>query len=164
MLTVRTATDADLDRVMEIYEIARAFMIENGNPTQWADGYPQRELVQEDIRTGTCRVVCDGEKVCGVFALLAGDDPWYRRIENGQWRNDEPYLAIHRIASDGTRHGVFQCAVNFAKERCDNVRIDTHRDNRVMQKLILKHGFIRCGTVFVAGDSPRIAYQWTREA
>ena len=164
MLTVRTATDADLDRVMEIYEIARAFMIENGNPTQWADGYPQRELVQEDIRTGICRVVCDGEKVCGVFVLLAGDDPWYRRIEGGQWRNDEPYLAIHRIASDGTRHGVFQCATDFAKERCNNVRIDTHRDNRVMQKLILKSGFIRCGTVFVAGDSPRIAYQWTREA
>ena len=131
---------------MEIYETAREFMIRNGNPTQWEDGYPQRELVREDIRTGICRVICDGETPCGVFAFLEDEDPWY-----------------HRIGSDGTRHGIFRCASDYAKALCDNVRIDTHENNHIMQKLITGAGFVHCGTVFVAGDSPRIAYQWTRE-
>lgn len=149
---------------MQIYETAREFMIRNGNPTQWEDGYPQRELVQEDIRTGICRVICDGESICGVFAFLEDEDPWYRRIEDGQWKNDEPYVAIHRIGSDGTRHGIFRCAADYAKEHCDNVRIDTHKNNHIMQKLITGAGFTHCGTIFVVGNSPRIAYQWTREA
>ena len=163
-MTVRKAVPAELDRIMEIYSVAREFMIENGNPTQWEGGYPQRELVEEDIRTGICHVICDGEALCGVFALLDGDDPWYRRIVDGKWKNDAPYMAIHRIASDGTRRGVFRCAADYVAERCDNIRIDTHENNHIMQKLITGYGFVRCGTVFVAGDSPRIAYQWTREA
>ena len=161
-MEIRKATLNDVPRMMEIYASARRFMVDNGNPTQWEDGYPQRELVQEDIRTGICRVICDGEEVCGVFALVADDDPWYRRIEDGHWRNDEPYVAIHRIASDGTRRGIFRCAADYAAERCDNIRIDTHKNNHIMQKLITGYGFVRCGTVFVAGNSPRIAYQWTR--
>lgn len=164
MLTVRKATAADLEKIMQIYETAREFMIRNGNPTQWEDGYPQRELVGEDIRTGICRVICDGETPCGVFAFLEDEDPWYRRIEDGQWSNDEPYVAIHRIGSDGTRHGIFRCAADYAKAHCDNVRIDTHKNNHIMQKLITGAGFTHCGTIFVVGNSPRIAYQWTREA
>ena len=163
MLTVRTATDADFDRIMEIYGIAREFMIQTGNPNQWADGYPEEELVREDLRTGICRVICEGETIRGVFALLSGDDPWYRVIADGKWLNDDPYVAIHRIASDGEAHGVFHCAAEYCKALCDNVRIDTHDDNRVMQHLISKNGFTHCGTVFVRGNSPRIAYQWTRE-
>ena len=163
MLEVRKATDADFDRIMEIYAIARAFMIRNGNPTQWEDGYPQRDLVREDLRKGICRVICEGDILHGVFALFEGDDPWYHRIEDGQWLNDEPYVAIHRIASDGQTHGVFRCAAEHCKALCDNVRIDTHENNHAMRHLIEKNGFVHCGTVFVVGNSPRIAFQWTRE-
>ena len=43
MLTIRKAEKADLDKIMDIYDTARAFMRKSGNPTQWAGGYPPRE-------------------------------------------------------------------------------------------------------------------------
>ena len=39
-LAVRTATENDLPRILEIYAIARDFMRANGNSSQWGDGYP----------------------------------------------------------------------------------------------------------------------------
>jgi hypothetical protein len=48
-LQIRKATLDDLDRLMEIFEEARRFMCRTGNPNQWINGYPQRELIQEEI-------------------------------------------------------------------------------------------------------------------
>ena len=47
---IRRAKPADLDEILEVYRFARQFMVENGNPTQWKDGYPSREMLEEDIR------------------------------------------------------------------------------------------------------------------
>ena len=87
---------------------------------------------------------------------------WYYTYENGEWLNDNPYVTIHRIASDGKIRGIFACAVDYCRNFCDDVRIDTHESNLVMQGLIEKNGFQRCGTIYVADGSPRIAYQWSR--
>ena len=46
---IRPATPADLDRLMEIFEAARRFMVSTGNPNQWINGYPQRGLIAEEI-------------------------------------------------------------------------------------------------------------------
>ena len=48
-MQVRLTTEADLERVMEIYHGAQAFMAAHGNPTQWRNVYPTPEIVQEDI-------------------------------------------------------------------------------------------------------------------
>ncbi len=40
-----------------------------------------------------------------------------------------------------------------------NFRIDTHNDNKIMQHVIEKNGFIRCGIIYVKDGSPRIAYE-----
>ena len=55
---------------------------------------------------------------------------------------------------------IFHRAADFAKHQADNVRIDTHENNLIMQRLIKKHGFVRCGTIYVDDGSPRFAYQW----
>lgn len=147
---------------MEIYRFARDFMIRTGNPRQWGNTYPDEALIRADIQGGLCKVLYDETGVHGVFALLEGEEPTYRRIEDGAWLNDEPYVTIHRIAGDGQTHGLLQCAADYSKRLSANVRIDTHADNRIMQKLIERSGFQKCGTVFVRDGSPRIAYQWKR--
>lgn len=161
MLSVRKAAENDIGSIMKIYEHAREFMRNTGNPTQWGTSYPSRELIESDIRAGICRVVCDENAVRGVFALLEKPDPTYFHIENGAWLNDRPYIAIHRIAGDGKAHGVFRCAADHCKALCANVRIDTHADNRIMQRRIEENGFVKCGIIHTADGSPRIAYQWT---
>ena len=157
-MLIRKAEKSDLADIMKIYRYAQDFMIKSGNPNQWAHVYPSEELVKSDIESGVCNVICEGEKVHGVFVLKCGDDPTYKRIDDGQWLNNEPYVAIHRVAGDGEVHGLFRCASDYAKSCSDNVRIDTHNDNLTMQKLIMKNGYVKCGTIYVADGSPRIAY------
>ncbi len=99
----------------------------------------------------------------GVFALFSGEEPTYQNIENGKWINDDEYVTVHRIASDGKVRGIFKCAIDYCKSISDNIRIDTHKSNIVMQKLINQNDFTKCGIIHVADGSPRIAYQWQKK-
>ena len=47
----------------------------------------------------------------------------------------------------------------WCAERCDSLRADTHADNKIMQHILEKNGFARCGIIHVADGTPRIAYQ-----
>lgn len=159
---VRKAEKKDIDTIMDIYRIAQDIMIESGNPTQWGHSYPARELIEQDIEDGVSYVICKDCEIHGVFALFDKDEPTYEYIENGQWLNDDAYLTVHRIAGDVKSHGIFKCAVDYCKSISDNIRIDTHKNNRIMQKLIERNDFKKCGTIYVRDESARIAYHWTK--
>ena len=88
-----------------------------------------------------------------------GEDPTYRHIYDGAWLNDEPYGVIHRMATSGKQKGVSEACINWCFQRCGNIRVDTHRDNKVMQHILTKHGFQRCGIIYVKNGTERIAYQ-----
>ncbi len=159
-MLVRPAVSADLDEILRIYAAAKAFMDASGNPTQWVNGYPGRSLLEADIRQGQCYVCQNGDQLCGVFVLALGEDPSYQVIEDGAWLNDRPYGTIHRLGSDGSCPGVFRAALAFSRAVIPDLRIDTHRDNHVMQHLIVSSGFRRCGIIHTCDDhTPRIAYQ-----
>ncbi len=96
-MTVIKATADLLDEIMQIYASAQRFMVESGNPTQWAVGHPSRETAERDIALGQSYAVIDGGKVVGVFAFILGQDPTYKDID-GAWLSDAPYGTIHRIA------------------------------------------------------------------
>ena len=161
-LKIRKALPGDLDTIMRIYRNAQEFMISVGNPTQWGHFYPEEDMITEDIEKGISLVIYDDSGVHGVLALCEGDEPSYQYIEGGKWLNNESYVTVHRIAGDGVVHGVFDCAIGYCKEAYDNIRIDTHDDNKIMQKLITRSGFQRCGTIYVFDGTPRIAYHWTK--
>lgn len=154
---IRKANPSDLPRLMEIYAIARAYMKASGNPHQWGDSRPEQLVLEKDIALGQLYVVEDSADIHGAFALILGTDPTYAVID-GAWLDDSPYVTIHRLAGDGTG-GIFAAAVNFAREKSDSVRIDTHADNATMHHLLEKHGFVRCGTIWLENGDPRIAYQ-----
>lgn len=160
-MRVREARTEDIDRIIDIYAIAKQYMDANGNETQWKAGYPGRKVIEDDIAKGWAYVCVDKDVIHGVFEFFQSPDPAYQEIE-GAWRNDRPYGTIHRVAGSGEAKGVFETAVNYAKERCDNVRMDTHRNNHTMQHLLKKHGFERCGTIHLEDGEERWAYQYTR--
>lgn len=158
-MNIRKAAPMDLDTIMNIYSHARQFMRETGNPTQWGDGHPKQELIEQDILQGICYVCEDSQGIQGVFALILGDDPTYTYIEDGKWLNDNPYGTIHRIASRRSGKGVAAECFAWCFNVIPNLRIDTHEDNKVMQHLVEKFGFIKCGIIYVHDGSPRVAYQ-----
>lgn len=162
MLEMRTARAEDIDRIMQVYAAAQDYMIASGNPTQWRRAYPARELIEADVAAGRCRVITEGGEIHAVTAICEGEDPAYPGIV-GKWLNDAPYIAIHRIASDGKVRGVFRFVAGECKRISDDVRVDTHENNRKMRENIAACGFVRCGTVFMADGSPRLAFHWSRE-
>lgn len=160
VLTIRKAELYDLNSIMPIFDRARQFMIQAGNPTQWADGYPERSFMENEIVAGHCYVFIDGVgKTVATFCYIEGDDPTYHVIEGGKWLNDAPYAVLHRLASDGSYSGIADLCLNWCFTQTSNLRVDTHQDNKVLQHILLKHGFKYCGIIYVRNHSPRLAYQ-----
>lgn len=157
---IRKAVSEDIDQLMMIFDKARNFMIQTGNVSQWINGYPQRELIETEIEKGHCFVYVDEtQKVIATFCFIQGPDPTYDIIENGKWLSDKPYYVIHRLASDGSCKGIATACINWCLSHTDCLRADTHADNKVMQHLLEKNGFKRCGIIYVSNGTPRIAYQ-----
>lgn len=159
--TFRKATAEDLDRIMQLIEYGRQKMCQSGNTRQWADGYPTRETLSQDIFAGNSLLLEEDDMPIATFALVPGPDITYRDIYEGEWLNDGPYCVLHRMASMSGKHHVFSDVLDYCFTRTDNIRIDTHRDNTVMQHLILKYGFHYCGIIYLPDGTERLAYQRT---
>ena len=163
-MRIRKSSGQDLNRIMEIYGLARQFMADHGNPNQWGPtNWPPEALIRKDIGDGSSYVcVNDADKIIGTFFFTHGADiePTYRKITDGSWLDDSPYGVVHRIASDHSEKGVGAFCINWAYGQCGHLRIDTHGDNIVMQNLVRKLGFVHCGTIYVEEDPyPRLAFE-----
>lgn len=162
---VRRSNMEDIPAMMELYAQARVFMREHGNPNQWDENYPSRELLEKDIAFGNSYIVEDDEKnLAATFAFIKGEDPTYYGIENGAWLNHEPYGTIHRLAGNPSCHGIASGCIGWCKSQIGNLRADTHEDNKIMQHLLEKNGFVRCGIIHLANGAPRIAYQFAGDS
>ena len=158
-LKIRQATNSDLNKLMDIFDAARKFMQATGNANQWINGYPQRELIAQEIASGHCYICLNEQETpVGTFCFIEGPDPTYSYIEGGNWLDEAPYWVIHRLASDNSCHGVFEACIKWCIQQTTNLRIDTHSDNKIMQHLLEKNGFTRCGIIYVSNGTPRIAY------
>ena len=155
---IKQATLSQLPHIMAIYAQARVFMAETGNPDQWGTAYPPEEMIRQDILKGKCYVNLENNTIRAVFYFAVEADPTYGYIE-GAWLNDAPYGVIHRIAVGENGKGVAAECFDFAYARCGNLRIDTHEKNIPMQRCLMKHGFTRCGIIYLEDGDPRIAYQ-----
>jgi hypothetical protein len=158
-MTIRHTTLNDLEEVMGIYAYARLQMKKNGNPNQWGDSRPAKETIENDIKGHNSFLITNDNGICGVFTFIIGIDPTYAVIENGQWLNDKPYGVIHRIASSGRCGGIMDFALNYCEAQIDNIRIDTYKDNAIMQHILERHSYIKCGTIYVEDKTARLAYQ-----
>lgn len=161
---IRPTEMKDLDTAMEIYDHARGYMRQNGNDRQWTGGYPGRELVAEDIRKGQSYLCCDEDGTpLAVFCFTVGEEPTYRKIYDGAWKNDAPYGVIHRLGTVAHRGGVCSFCLDWCWQQHPNLRADTHRINLPMQGCLEKNGFCRCGIIYLADGGERLAYQKTEE-
>lgn len=159
MISIRKSRVEDLERIMPVYEGAKRYMRNEGNMSQWTGGYPSEEVILRDIAAGNHYIAeRENGEVLAVFTFIIGEDPTYRVIE-GKWLDDAPYGTIHRIASTGAVSGMLGKCVDFCFSLIPNIRIDTHADNRSMLAGVTWLGFERCGIIYLADGSPRVAFQ-----
>ena len=148
-----------------IYDSAISFMRNTGNLYQWTEDYrPNRESIMDKLNKESFYEIVDDNKIIAVFALIFGTDDTYKVID-GNWLNDDDYVTIHMVAKRDGYNGIFKMIANFAKARAKNVRIDTHHDNKIMQRAILNNGFKYCGIIHIndKNHSPRMAYQFVKD-
>lgn len=157
---IRKATPADMAAIMHVVDAAKDIMRQSGNRHQWTDGYPSESVIMDDIHRGAAYVMEADAAVVAYFAFLPSPEPTYAKIYDGAWTDDIlPYHVVHRIASYPHVHGVFRHIMDFCFSHDRNIRIDTHRDNRIMQHCIARNGFRYCGIIHLANGDERLAYQ-----
>ena len=157
---IRKTKQTDIQTIMQVMEAAKGIMRQSGNMHQWGNGYPSEEVIAADMERDGSYVIEDDGEIVGYFAFLPSPDPTYYIIYDGAWLDDSlPYHVVHRIASYPHAHGIFGSIIDFCTSHDANIRIDTHRDNKIMQHNLLKHGFTYCGIIFLANGDERLAYQ-----
>ena len=157
---IRAARQSEIPDILNVMEAAKGIMRASGNPNQWKDGYPSREVILNDIERKAGFVVQDDGVIVAYFAFLPSPEPTYAYIEGGAWLDDTlPYHVVHRIGSIPESHGIFKDLMDWCFAQDPNIRIDTHRDNRIMQRCILRYGFRYCGVIYLANGDERLAYQ-----
>ena len=159
IMRIRKTVEADLCRIGEIYENAKKFMRESGNPNQWNSGTPNIETARADMEAGVGYVAVDDNDIGAVFMFSQGGEPTYAKIYEGAWLSDAPYGVIHRIAVAEQGKGIIGFCIDQCFDRCKNLRIDTHRDNLPMQRALTKRGFRYCGIIYLENGDERFAYQ-----
>lgn len=160
-----------MPQIMAIIAQAQAYLAEQGID-QWQSGYPDEPAMREDIRLGQGYVLAEGPQVLGIASIVFDGEPSYAEIFDGAWTTAEPYACIHRIAAGAAQRGkgvadaLMQGAEAVILARgMGSVRIDTHHDNRVMQRMLMRNGYVPCGTIYlppdVEGGAPRLALEKT---
>ena len=97
---------------------------------------------------------------CQLVSASSDNVVMHGRDIDGEWLDDTlPYHVIHRIASFPDAHGIFKSILDFSFAHESNIRIDTHKDNHIMQHNILKQRFTYCGIIHLASGDERLAYQ-----
>ena len=159
MMTIRKTTMADVAEAALLYDKAREFMRGSGNLEQWSSGHPNAEDIIKDIADASSYVCTEGDEIIGIFFFKVGNDHTYNKIYEGEWKNDEEYAVIHRVAVKYNGRGLADKIYAHCYSLHPNLRIDTHRDNIPMQRSLSKNGFEYCGIIYIDDGSERLAYQ-----
>ncbi|QZK89983.1 GNAT family N-acetyltransferase [Flavobacterium sp. CHNK8] len=138
----------------------------NDGSTQWQDGYPNPEIINNDILKGAGYVLVQEDQILGYTAIYFNDEPAYENIQ-GKWLTNNNFVVVHRIAI-----GESQIGKGFAKlilkyveqvaleENIYSIKADTNYDNLPMLRIFESLGYQYCGEVFFRG-SPRKAFEKT---
>lgn len=161
----RKATKKDIPRIMEIISSAQKYMKEN-KINQWQDGYPNESSIADDINSEKSYVLEDSGNIIATTYLSFDGESDYDKIYDGNWISNEKYGVVHRVAVDNDLKGqgmagrVFKFIENICYEKqVYDIKIDTHRDNKSMQRFLSKNGFEKCGIIYLKDNSERIAFE-----
>ena len=153
----RKSTSEDSSQIWDILKGAIERRKNDGSD-QWQDGYPNLEVIQQDIKKGIGYVLTDDETVVGYTAILINDEPAYNDLK-GNWLTNGDFVVVHRLAiSDdyigkGLAQKMMLYTEGFALQKnIFSVKVDTNFDNIPMLKIFEKLGYTYCGEVtFRAG-------------
>lgn len=164
-MELRKAFKSDANSIMNIIKQAQDYFKEQ-EIDQWQDNYPNYETVCNDITNNYGYVLLKDNIIVGTAAVSFDGEKTYEHIYDGEWISDGEYVVIHRIAIDSKYKGkglaslILENVEKICLEKnVHSIKIDTHRENLAMQKLLKKNGFKYCGIIYLEDGSERIAFE-----
>lgn len=162
------STISDLSVIMKIIGDAQQYLA-SLEIDQWQDGYPTEEQIELDIVNNDSFIIKNDEGIIiGTTVFTFNEETTYREID-GKWitDNNKPYGVIHRLAVDddyrkiGLAKFVFDTCENLVKNHktANSLRIDTHRENLGMQKLLKSRNYQYCGIIYLDSGDERLAFE-----
>lgn len=157
-LSYRPAVTGDIPDILKITDDARESLKRFG-VDQWQGPYPERYVFEADIDRKECFIILHGEETAGFFTLSVNEEEDYRNITDGKWSNDLPYCVLHRSAVSAKYRGtgVSDFMMKSVKQQCilfdrHVIRVDTHRKNKAMLKLLRESGFTYRGNLMISSE------------
>ncbi len=152
----RKAKPEDRIRIWEIIQQA-ILRRKNDGSRQWQDGYPNEDVIKNDIEKGIGYVLTEGNTIAGYTAILFNDEPAYHELK-GKWLTNDDFVVVHRLAisDDFAGKGLAQRIMLFTEgigkeNNIFSVKVDTNFDNIPMLKIFEKLGYTYCGEVTFRG-------------
>ena len=151
---------ASVSEVPQIWEIIQQAIVrrKNDGSQQWQDGYPNEDVIKQDITKGIGYVLIDDNIVAGYAAIVFNDEPAYEQLK-GTWLTNGDFAVVHRVAiSDdylgkGLAQKIFIFVEDLAKgNNIFSIKVDTNFDNIPMLKILQKLGYTYCGEVTFRGS------------
>lgn len=159
----RKATSADRPHIWNILQQAILRRKKDGS-RQWQEGYPNEDVVQQDIDKGIGYVLTVDDRIACYAAILINDEPAYHEL-NGTWITNEDFVVVHRLAvsdefvGQGLAQKMLRCTEEYAlTNNIFSVKVDTNFDNIPMLKIFEKLGYQYCGEVTFRGGI-RLAFE-----
>lgn len=159
----RKAKNSEATQIWNILQSAIKRRKAEGS-NQWQDGYPNMEVVKNDIDNKEGFVLAESGNIIGYSAVLINNEPEYLNIE-GKWLSNEDFVVFHRVAisdkylGQGLAKKMMQFIEEYAlSNNIYSIKADTNHDNIPMLSIFKKLGYTLCGTVYFR-NSPRKAFE-----
>jgi len=152
---------------MSIVKDAQVYLASK-NIDQWQDGYPNEEVILNDISNHESFIVNNkSNDIMATTMFTTQPESTYLSID-GTWltAKNAKYGVIHRMAVGGNyrKLGIAKfifktCEQKLKDNKIVSMRIDTHKDNKDMQGLLKKLGYVYCGIILLANSDQRLAFE-----
>jgi ribosomal protein S18 acetylase RimI-like enzyme len=150
VLALRTATEADVDAVMDLVRACIARMREQGIE-QWDEVYPDRATIAADVSVGALYIASFGDASwAGVFTLDDREDP---RWAVARWTITGTRIGVvHRLMVDPRQQGrgLARQLMQLAEARARSlgygaIRLDCYSQNPQALRLYQGLGYLDAG-------------------
>lgn len=164
-MELRLAREDDREIILEIYEDGSKKLKSLGLDQWQGQDKPNLDNFKDLIDNKNIFVLEDQGQVVSTVIIYDFDIDYENNLD-GTWQSPKPYVALHRIGTlererkKGYGRKVIELAEAYARENSfKSVRIDTHRGNKDMQRLLSSLSYKYVGIVYLGGKNERLAFE-----
>ncbi len=160
--SVKLVQKNDMKTVLKIINDGKEYLAEN-NVDQWQICTPSEKIIENDISRQQGFLIYKDDRPAAYEVISFEREEAYHNPIDGSMKLEGDYATIHRTSaakefrSSGISHQMFDFALLHAYLNKKKImRIDTHKDNKIMQHIIMREGFEYVETVqFTESDRMR---------